>query len=255
MLDVDTGEFHFLEVNTRLQVEHTVTEMVTGIDLVEWMVRLAAGDTAFVAPRPTTRPCRAGTRSRRGCTPRTRRATSGPARAWSPRRSGPRDVRVDTWVRAGTEVTPYYDPLLAKIVVHGADARRRASPACTTALADTTVRGIETNVELLRAFVAGDAFARRDRHHEHARSEHRPRRARGRRDRAGDTRRCRTSPDASGCGTWACRRADRWTTGRSGSATASSATPRARPGWSAPAIGPTLRFATDAVVCLAGARD
>ena len=124
VLDVDTGEFHFLEVNTRLQVEHTVTEATTGIDLVEWMVRAAAGDTAFLRDPPVavTRPT--------GHAIEARVYAEDPARDFLPspglvtEASWPAGTRVDTWVRAGTEVTPFYDPLLAKVVVHAPTARR-----------------------------------------------------------------------------------------------------------------------------------
>ena len=123
VLDVDTGAFHFLEVNTRLQVEHTVTEAITGIDLVEWMVRAAAGDTSFLADAATT-PVAA-----RGHAIQARVYAEDPARDFVPspglvtEATWPRDVRVDTWVRDGTEITPFYDPLLAKIVGAHADAR------------------------------------------------------------------------------------------------------------------------------------
>ncbi len=133
VLDVDTGEFHFLEVNTRLQVEHTVTEATTGIDLVEWMVRAAAGDTAFLRDPPVavTRPT--------GHAIEARVYAEDPARDFLPspglvtEASWPAGTRVDTWVRAGTEVTPFYDPLLAKVVVH-APTRAAAVDAMRDAL-------------------------------------------------------------------------------------------------------------------------
>ena len=118
------GEFYFLEVNTRLQVEHGVTEEVTGIDLVEWMVRLAAGDAAARWTVCVAR--RAAHRSRCGSTPRTRPRTSSPAAALLTDVQFPADVRVDTWVERGSEVPPYYDPMLAKIIVQGRQPRAGA---------------------------------------------------------------------------------------------------------------------------------
>ena len=158
VLDADTGEFHFLEVNTRLQVEHTVTEMIHGIDLVEWMVRLADGDASFLTDVPTPS----------GHAIQARVYAEDPARGFVPspglvtEAHWPGSARVDTWVRTGTDVTPFYDPLLAKVVVH-APTRADAVAALGAALAatpdGTVVRGIETNVEMLQSFVATDAFA------------------------------------------------------------------------------------------------
>ena len=153
VLDAETGEFHFLEVNTRLQVEHAVTEMIHGIDLVEWMVRLAAGDASFLTDVPAPA----------GHAIQARVYAEDPARDFVPspglvtEAHWPTDARVDTWVRTGSDVTPFYDPLLAKIVVQGA-SRDDAVAALTNALDATLVRGIETNVELLRSFVTSDAF-------------------------------------------------------------------------------------------------
>ncbi len=155
VLDADTGEAFFLEVNTRLQVEHTVTEMAFGIDLVEWMVRLARGEHAFLDG--------AEQRTSRGHAIQARVYAEDPSRGFAPspgvvtEANWPEDARVDTWIEAGTEVTPFYDPLLAKIVVHR-PTRDEAVAAMTAALARTTVHGIETNRDLLRSFVAGRAF-------------------------------------------------------------------------------------------------
>jgi urea carboxylase len=157
VLDVDTGEFHFLEVNTRLQVEHTVTEAVTGIDLVEWMVRAAAGDTFFLADPPAT------VANPSGHAIEARIYAEDPARGFVPcpgivtEATWPAAARVDTWVRTGTEVTPFYDPLLAKIVVH-APTRPAAVDALRDAVARTTVRGIETNRDLLASFADAPEF-------------------------------------------------------------------------------------------------
>jgi urea carboxylase len=157
VLDVDTGAFHFLEVNTRLQVEHTVTEAVTGVDLVEWMVRAAAGDTSFVEEARTSPP------AAQGHAIEARVYAEDPARDFVPcpglvtDASWPEGVRVDTWVRPGTDVPPFYDPLLAKLVVH-APTRTEAVDALHDALRRTTVRGIATNVDLLSSFVDAAAF-------------------------------------------------------------------------------------------------
>ncbi|HEV8144789.1 MAG TPA: urea carboxylase, partial [Bryobacteraceae bacterium] len=153
LLDSDTGAFYFLEVNTRLQVEHGVTEEVTGIDLVEWMVRQAAGDRDF----PTTV-------KSQGCAIQVRLYAEDPARNFQPS-SGllsqiewPRDARVETWVEAGTEVTPYYDPMLAKIIVRG-DDRSMSLSQLRTALTTCRVAGIETNLAYLRQVCDHPVFA------------------------------------------------------------------------------------------------
>jgi urea carboxylase len=155
VLDADSGEFAFLEVNTRLQVEHGITEAVTGVDLVEWMVRVAAGDTGMLRdPAPTPR----------GHSIEVRVYAEDPAREFRPS-SGlitearwPEGARVDTWVRTGTEVTPHYDPMLAKLVVH-ADDRPAAIGAMCEALDATHVAGIETNCAQARSFIGSATFA------------------------------------------------------------------------------------------------
>ena len=142
-------EASFLEVNTRLQVEHPVTEAVHGVDLVEWMLRLAQGDRDVV--RPVGPP--------RGHAVEARVYAEDPAHDHRPsaglltRVSFPEDVRVDTWVETGTEVGTSYDPMLAKVIVHGAD-RADALDRLDAALALTRVDGIETNLGLLRAATA-----------------------------------------------------------------------------------------------------
>ncbi len=156
VVDAITGEYAFLEVNTRLQVEHPVTEMVTGVDLVEWMVRLARGDLPPLAELAA--PLRAA-----GAAIEARVYAEDPAHDYRPSAGTvtewrvPGDARVDTWVELGTEVTSFYDPLLAKIVVHGAD-RAEAIDRLTQALAETRIGGIETNLALLRAAVADARF-------------------------------------------------------------------------------------------------
>ncbi|WP_405861781.1 5-oxoprolinase/urea amidolyase family protein [Streptomyces sp. NBC_00090] len=146
-------EAYFLEVNTRLQVEHPVTEAVHGIDLVAWMLRLARGETGVVRdPGPA-----------RGHAVEARVYAEDPARDHRPgaglltRVELPEDVRVDAWIETGTEVTTAYDPMLAKIVAHGSD-RAEALARLDAALAATRVDGIETNLGFVRAALTDRDF-------------------------------------------------------------------------------------------------
>ena len=159
IFDAATDEFYFLEVNTRLQVEHGVTEEVTGIDLVEWMVLQAAGelpplDSFVIQPR--------------GSAIQARLYAEDPAKNFQPS-SGtltaaefPSRIRVETWVERGVEVPAFYDPMLAKIIVHEAD-REQAIAALLAALEDTAVSGIETNLGYLKQILQTAAF--RGAHH------------------------------------------------------------------------------------------
>ncbi|MBI2689154.1 MAG: 5-oxoprolinase/urea amidolyase family protein [Acidobacteria bacterium] len=150
--DEACGEFYFLEVNTRLQVEHGITEEVTGVDLVEWMVRLAAGGDPIKAVTP------------RGASIQVRVYAESPLHDFRPCAGPlghvefPGDARIETWVESGAEVSTFYDPLLAKIIVRG-NTRAEAVAKLRQALDDTTIAGIETNVDYLRAVCASDAFA------------------------------------------------------------------------------------------------
>ena len=152
--DVQAGEFYFLEVNTRLQVEHGVTEEVTGVDLVEWMIRVAAGEPPDLD---------AYRHEPRGHSIQVRLYAEDPARGFRPS-SGvlshvtlPADVRVDGWIEPGTEVSSFYDPLLAKIIAH-APTREQALTKLENALAHTNVYGIETNLDYLRGILAHETF-------------------------------------------------------------------------------------------------
>ncbi|MDX2603357.1 5-oxoprolinase/urea amidolyase family protein [Streptomyces caniscabiei] len=156
--DATREEAYFLEVNTRLQVEHPVTEEIYGVDLVAWMLRLARGDAAVVrAPGPP-----------RGHAVEARLYAEDPSRGHRPsaglltRVEFPPGVRVDGWAETGTEVTTSYDPLLAKIVAYGSD-RAHALRRLDEALARTRVDGIETNLGQLRAALA-DPDVRRATH-------------------------------------------------------------------------------------------
>ncbi len=155
ILDADTGEFYFLEVNTRLQVEHGVTEEVTGVDLVEWMVRGAAGDL------PDLEGLRPGAPN--GHAIQVRLYAEDPGRNFQPSTGlltearFPDDARVDTWVERGSEISPYYDPMIAKIIVHAAD-RPTAIASLRRALDATALHGLETNLLYLRQVVADAVF-------------------------------------------------------------------------------------------------
>ena len=153
VMDADSGAFYFLEVNTRLQVEHGVTEEVTGTDLVEWMVLLASGDLTLPAAAPQPQ----------GASIQVRLYAEDPAKNFQPS-SGlltevrfPPGVRVETAVATGSEVPPYYDPMVAKIIVH-ADSRATATDKLIAALDATRVYGIETNRAYLRQILDGEVF-------------------------------------------------------------------------------------------------
>jgi urea carboxylase len=150
--DTATGSFYFLEVNTRLQVEHGVTEEVTGIDLVEWMVRQAANEE-FPLRVPALR----------GASIEARLYAEDPASGFRPS-SGlitharfPDTARTETWIGDGTSMTPLYDPLLAKIISSG-ENRSEALARLQNALAETAIGGIETNLDFLRQLLADSAF-------------------------------------------------------------------------------------------------
>ncbi|MFD8718383.1 5-oxoprolinase/urea amidolyase family protein [Streptomyces sp. NPDC059629] len=151
--DAAREEAYFLEVNTRLQVEHPVTEEIYGVDLVAWMLRLAQGETDVV--RDPGDP--------RGHAVEARVYAEDPSREHRPsaglltRVEFPQGVRVDGWVESGTEVTTSYDPMLAKVIAYGPD-RAQALRRLDEALAGTRVDGIETNLGLVRAALAEPAF-------------------------------------------------------------------------------------------------
>jgi urea carboxylase len=139
--------FYFLEVNTRLQVEHPVTEAVTGLDLVEWMVRVGAGEAL---PESVPEPS--------GHAIEVRLYAEDPARGFRPSAGlvteavFPPGARVDGWVERGSTVPAFYDPMVAKIITHGTD-RDDALQQLALALDATRIGGIETNLEYLRALV------------------------------------------------------------------------------------------------------
>jgi urea carboxylase len=152
--DAACGDFYFLEVNTRLQVEHGVTEEVTGIDLVEWMVRLAAGelpalDSLRVQPA--------------GAAIQVRLYAEDPNKNFQPSAglltgvSFPVGIRVDGWVEDGSVVPSNYDPMLAMLIAAGAD-REQARQKLAAALAASELAGIETNRDYLSQVLASPEF-------------------------------------------------------------------------------------------------
>ena len=160
LVDTETGDFMFLEMNTRLQVEHPVTELVTGIDLVEQQFLIAAGEpVSFDASVPVDSSGHALELRVYAEDPKRFLPSPGPITEWS-EPSGP-GIRVDSGYAAGTTVTLFYDPLLAKLCVHGA-TRAEALSLARSAVADFRVAGLKTNLpfhaELLDnpEFVSGD---------------------------------------------------------------------------------------------------
>ena len=151
------GEYFFLEMNTRIQVEHTVTEMVTGLDLVREQVLIAAGRAALRCARRTCS-C-TGTRSSAGSTRRTSRAASCPRRERS-RATASRAGRAcaSTPVSSpGSEVSPLYDPMIAKLVVHGVD-REHARRRMLRALDEFVIEGVRTLIGFHKALLTHPCF-------------------------------------------------------------------------------------------------
>ena len=154
VLDATTNEFYFLEVNTRLQVEHGITEEVTGVDLVEWMVRLAADDL-FPLEEYQHQP--------QGHSIQVRIYAEDPGKNFQPS-SGlltevvfPDSVRCDTWVDRGTEVTPFYDPLIAKVIVKGTN-REDTIEQLKSALDECQIAGLECNLDYLRQILDDETY-------------------------------------------------------------------------------------------------
>ncbi|MFM8320567.1 MAG: hypothetical protein ACKOC5_06585, partial [Chloroflexota bacterium] len=157
ILDPSTRRFYFLEMNTRLQVEHPVTELVTGLDLVQWQVRIAAGerlpfDQADLQQHGHAIECRLYAEDpAAGFLP----ATGRLLRLVEPKGPG---VRVDSGVTSGDEITIHYDPMIAKLIVHAED-RPAAIRKMLAALNETILLGLTHNVPFLQALLEHPDFA------------------------------------------------------------------------------------------------
>ncbi|WP_394375868.1 urea carboxylase [Stutzerimonas frequens] len=159
--DAEAERFYFLEVNTRLQVEHGVTEQVWGVDLVRWMIELAAGELPPLAEL-------ARTLKPSGHAIQARLYAEDPGRDFQPSpglltavdfpSADGQALRIDTWVEAGCEIPPYFDPMIAK-VISWAPSREEARIALDAALGGTTLYGVETNRDYLRQILADAPFA------------------------------------------------------------------------------------------------
>ncbi len=151
----ENGAFHFIEMNTRLQVEHPVTEMTGGIDIVQKQIQVALGEKlaltqADVALSGHAIECRINAED-----PLTFAPSAGRITRWD--MPGGIGVRIDSHIASGDIVSPYYDSLLAKLIVHGA-TRNEALKRAETALSEMMVEGISTNIPLHREILQDDAF-------------------------------------------------------------------------------------------------
>ena len=154
------GRFYFMEMNTRIQVEHPVTEMVTGIDLIKQMIRIAAGEKLAYAQEDVTV---------RGHAIECRISAEDPGRGFLPCAGtvtglylpGGNGVRVDSLLFNGCSIPPFYDSMLAKIIVH-ADTRKEAICKMRSALGELIIEGITTNADFLYDLVGSEWFAEGD---------------------------------------------------------------------------------------------
>jgi acetyl-CoA carboxylase, biotin carboxylase subunit len=162
LVDAKTGEFFFIEMNTRMQVEHPVTELVTGVDLVAEQLRIATGEPLRLEQADVVS---------RGCALELRINAEDPTNGFQPSPgtadelslpSGPW-VRVDTWMEPGSKVPPFYDSLIAKVIVWG-DDRETAIGRARRALGEVVIRGISTTTQLLAELLREPWFARAEFH-------------------------------------------------------------------------------------------
>ncbi len=169
IFDQSDNTFYFLEVNTRLQVEHGVSELVYGVDLVEWMFLLAAGELGDLSA------ARAGIQAK-GHAIQARIYAENPTKNFLPsagllcavefpdaNKTSTEQVRVDSWVEAGLEVSPFYDPMLAKLICWSED-RDKAITLLEKTLLETTIQGIETNIAYCHAILQSSTFVKGEIH-------------------------------------------------------------------------------------------
>lgn len=166
ILDEDTGRFYFLEVNCRLQVEHGITEMVSGVDLVAWQLQLQGAIYNGSDPKKQIPDFQ-------NCTPiapighaiECRLCAEDPAREYRPctgvigEISWPSEARVDTYIAPGVEVSAYYDSLVAKLMIHSPIDRDDAIKRTKMALEETFIKGVVTNLNLAKSILGSEQFA------------------------------------------------------------------------------------------------
>jgi 3-methylcrotonyl-CoA carboxylase alpha subunit len=157
----DHGQFYFIEMNTRLQVEHPVTEMIAGVDLVEWQLRVASGETL---------PESQAELSRYGHAMEVRLYAEDPAKGFLPATGriahlawpgAANNLRIDSGVRAGDTISTYYDPMIAKVIAWGED-RTAAAQRLRHALIETEIAGLATNAAFLIEVLGHPAFLKKE---------------------------------------------------------------------------------------------
>lgn len=164
--DAQRQQAYFLEVNTRLQVEHGVTEQIYGVDLVRWMIEVGANELPDLAVLEKNLHAR-------GHAIQVRVYAEDPGRNFQPSAGllscvhfPPTDgkhLRIDHWIETGIDVSPFFDPMLAKVIAWS-DTREQAIAQLDNALAQSTVYGVETNIDYCRAILRSDVFARGEMH-------------------------------------------------------------------------------------------
>lgn len=148
-------EFYFIEMNTRLQVEHPVTEMITGVDIVREQLRIAAGERLSLTQDEVTFSGHAIECRLNAEDPKTFMPSPGPVHLWHP--PGGPGIRVESHIYSGYRVPPYYDSMIGKLIAHGAD-RQIAIARMRNALSEVVIEGIKTNVPLHQEIFQHAAF-------------------------------------------------------------------------------------------------